>query len=253
MSEVLGPDELAARLPDVRRWSLEVIDSTLISPQVRQIRLSSPELQGLQHQVGQDMMLWVPLQEGRMVFRRYTIRSFDRNAGFISLDFFRHGGEGPGIRWAENARRGDWVEAVGPRGKITLVNAAWHVFAGDESFVPAAFAMLEALPAGALAWAFLEVAGPEEEQPFSVSANLRLTWVHRGEIPTGNPAALIAAIETAGLPTTSGHAYIGAELRVAGALRRALEGRGMESELISSKAYWGRGRANAGHGEPNRD
>lgn len=253
MSEVLGPDELVTRLPDVRRWFLEVLDSTLISPQVRRIRLGSPELQSLQYQVGQDMMLWVPMQEGRMVFRRYTIRSFDRSTGSVTLDFLRHGGDGPGIRWAEAARPRDRVEVVGPRGKITIVAAGWHLFAGDESFIPAAFAMIEALPAGTPALAFLEVAGPEEEQPLSVSADVRLTWVYRGETPAGNPTALVAAVQKAELPAIPGHAYVGAELRVASALRRALEERGMEGDLISSKAYWGRGRANAGHGEPNRD
>ena len=39
------------------------------------------------------------------------------------------------------------VDVVGARGKISLVAAPWHLFAGDETYIPATFAMLEALPA----------------------------------------------------------------------------------------------------------
>ena len=37
------------------------------------------------------------------------------------------------------------------------------------------------------------------------------------------------------------------------ALRQVLTDRGMRAEQIAAKAYWGRGRANAGHGEPAKD
>jgi len=36
-------------------------------------------------------------------------------------------------------------------------------------------------------------------------------------------------------------------------LRKALAARGLAPEQISPKAYWGRGRANASHGEPAKD
>ena len=37
------------------------------------------------------------------------------------------------------------------------------------------------------------------------------------------------------------------------ALRQVIEERGLEPDQISPKAYWGRGKANAIHGEPARD
>ena len=86
-----------------------------------------------------------------------------------------------------------------------------------------------------------------------VSANVRLTWIHRGDAAPGDPAGLVAAVESAELPTSAGHAYIGAELQVARALRRILEARDFDSNQISSKAYWGRGRANASIGEPKEN
>jgi NADPH-dependent ferric siderophore reductase len=36
-------------------------------------------------------------------------------------------------------------------------------------------------------------------------------------------------------------------------LREVLAARGLEPGQVSPKAYWGRGRANASHGEPARD
>jgi hypothetical protein len=36
-------------------------------------------------------------------------------------------------------------------------------------------------------------------------------------------------------------------------LREILASRGFPPDQMSPKAYWGRGRANAGHGEPARD
>jgi NADPH-dependent ferric siderophore reductase len=36
-------------------------------------------------------------------------------------------------------------------------------------------------------------------------------------------------------------------------LREILAERGLDQDQMSPKAYWGRGRANASHGEPARD
>jgi NADPH-dependent ferric siderophore reductase len=185
-----------------------------------------------------------------MLYRRYTIRHFDPGTGSLDLDIFQHGKGGPGEHWAKSVRPGDSVEVVGPRGKIWVASAPWHLFAGDETYMPAAFAMVTALPAGTPAWVYLEVEGAKEEQRLNVGADLRVKWIHRGTAAPGDPSRLAAALESAELPTTAGHAYIGAELLVAKALRSTLEARGFDSHQISSKAYWGRGRANAGIGEP---
>jgi hypothetical protein len=37
------------------------------------------------------------------------------------------------------------------------------------------------------------------------------------------------------------------------ALRDAVQARGLAPEQVSPKAYWGRGKANAAHGEPAKD
>jgi NADPH-dependent ferric siderophore reductase len=67
---------------------------------------------------------------------------------------------------------------------------------------------------------------------------------------TGPLAAEAAEVE---LPPGRGHAYLLGEATVVSRLREVLAGRGLGQDQISPKAYWGRGRANASHGEPARD
>jgi NADPH-dependent ferric siderophore reductase len=250
MTDVNSPDELVTRLHGVGRWTLDVVESRLLTPRMRRIRLQAIPAEEFAYRTGQDVMLWLPAEGGQRLYRRYTIRQFDRQTGALDLNIFRHGRSGPGEHWADTVRPGESVEVVGPRGKISLVAAPWQLFVGDETYLPATLAMLEALPAGVPAWALLEVADAQEEQPLGVRAEVRLTWIHRGAAAPGDSARLVAAVESVALPPSPGHAYIGAELQVARAVQRALEARGLTSTQISSKAYWGRGRANAGIGEP---
>lgn len=253
MSDASRPDELATRIQGVGRWTMEVAESRMLTPHMHRIRLQGSGLENFTYRPGQDVMLWIQADGARMLYRRYTIRHFHRETGSLDLDIFAHGNGGPGEHWVQTARPGDKVEVVGPRGKISLVDAPWHLFAGDETYIAATFAMLEALPAGIPAQVFLEVSGPEEEQSLAVSADVQLTWIHRGKVSPGDPARLVAVVEAAQLASSPGHAYIGAELQVARTLNRTLAARGFDGSQISSKAYWGRGRANASIGEPKEN
>src|SRR2546429_161566 len=137
---------------------------------MRRIELSSPALARFEYLPGQDIALAFSKDDGTSVRRRYTIRRFDRKRASLTIDVLMHG-DGPGMRWAQSVRPGVSIDAIGPRGKITLVdNAEWHLFAGE--------------------------------------------------------VALVSALKT------------------------ALLNRGWNADQVSAKAYWNRGRANAGHGEP---
>jgi NADPH-dependent ferric siderophore reductase len=235
-----------------RMW-LEVVDSAPLSPGMQRLVLTAPELAGLQYQPGQDMMLMVAVDGDRPVRRRYTIRALDPERRLLTLDVVRHAG-GPGERWVAAARPGDRIEGIGPRGKIFLAEAAdWHLFIGDDSALPAYLTMAGALPAGARALVILEVPGPAGEQDLVTAADAEVTWLHRDGGPAGDPAALVAAAATVALPPGRGHAYLAGEATVVLRLRETLAARGLAPEQMSPKAYWGRGRANASHGEPARD
>jgi NADPH-dependent ferric siderophore reductase len=244
---------LTGPLAATTRMQLEVVESAPLSPGMQRLVLTAPELAGLQYQPGQDVMLMVAVDGDRPVRRRYTIRALDRARRLLTLDVVRHT-DGPGERWVAAVRPGDRIEGIGPRGKIFLAEAAdWHLFVGDDSALPAYLTMAGALPAGARALVILEVPGPGSEQDLVTAADAEVTWLHRHGGPAGDPAALVAAAAAAALPPGRGHAYLAGEATVVLRLRETLAARGLAPEQVSPKAYWGRGRANASHGEPARD
>jgi NADPH-dependent ferric siderophore reductase len=244
---------LAGPLAATTRMQLEVVDSSPLSPGMQRLVLTAPELAGLDYQPGQDMMLMVAVDGDRPVRRRYTIRALDREQRLLTIDVVRHA-HGPGERWVAAARRGDRIEGIGPRGKIFLTpDADWHLFVGDDSALPAYLAMAGAVPAGARALVILEVPGPDGEQDVVTAADAEVAWLHRGGRPAGDPAALVEAAGAVALPPGRGHAYLAGEAAVVLRLRETLAARGLAPEQLSPKAYWGRGKANASHGEPAQD
>ncbi len=244
---------LEGPLAGTTRMRLEVVENRLLTPAMQQVVLSAPELAGFGHRPGQDIMLMVAVDGGRPVRRRYTIRDTDPARRLLTLGIVRHDG-GPGERWVATARPGDEIEGIGPRGKIFPADeAAWHLFAGDFSALPAFFAMAGALPAGERATVVLEVPGPGDEQVLAAGAGVRVIWLHRDGRPGGDPSALARAVAEVPLPPGAGHAYLAGEARLVLALREAVAARGLPPDRVSPKAYWGLGRANAAHGEPPKD
>jgi NADPH-dependent ferric siderophore reductase len=245
---------LVARLgPDVSAWDLEVIGTEDVTPTMRRIRLTAAGLADLAYLPGQDFMLTVPA--GAASFRRrYTIRSFDRAVPSVDIDVVLHG-DGPAAAWAASAQPGSRIEAIGPRGKVVVDPAAdWHLFAGDDSAVPASLAMAESLSDPDRALVVLEVDSVDDQQPIHTAdgRHIPVHWLHRAGADPAAAGNLVAALEAIVLPTGAGHAYLAGELGVVAAMRAALLERGMTPEQISAKPYWRAGRANAAHGEPER-
>ena len=245
--------KLEGPLAGTTRMRLEVVENRPLTPAMQQVVLSAPELAGFGYRPGQDLMLMVAVDGDRPVRRRYTIRGTDPARSLLTLGIVRHDG-GPGERWVAEARPGDELEGIGPRGKIFPVEgAAWHLFAGDFSALPAFFAMAGSLPAGQRAIVIQEVPGPGDEQELAAAADVEVAWVHADGRSPGDPTALAGALAAMPLPPGAGHAYLAGEARLVLALREALAARGLPGDQVSPKAYWGLGRANAAHGEPARD
>jgi len=245
----LENEALAKRL-EVLALSLEVVGTQALTPSCRRIRVGGDELGALDPLPGQDLMLSLDLDGDRTRRRRYTIRHFDADARVVDLDIALHG-DGPGRQWATTAQPGDKVEAIGPRGKITLdPDADWHLFVGDDSFAPAALNMAEAVRPGQTVVLAIEVDGEGHEQPSEISATVQgPRWVLRQE---GAADGLERALADTALPSGRGHAYVGGEHAMVGRLRDSLIVRGMDAEQVSFKPYWRRGRQNALNGEPDR-
>ncbi|HEY3735004.1 MAG TPA: siderophore-interacting protein [Streptosporangiaceae bacterium] len=239
--------------------SLTVTGSVALSPHMQRLKLTAPELVDFGYLPGQDVMLLVATDGDRPVRRRYSIRALDPKAGLLTLDIVRHSEgpehtEGPGERWVRTAGPGVTIEGIGPRGKVSpAAEADWHLFIGDESALAAIFSMAESLPPEASATVILEVPEAADEQDLHAQAEVRLSWLHRGGQPAGDPDALLAAAQAVPIPAGRPHAYLIGEAKVVSRLRETLAGRGFAPEQISPKAYWGRGKANENRGEPARD
>ena len=251
----LESSALLSRLgDDVSLWDLEVIAVEAISPSMRRIHCTAPGLGQLSYQPGQDLMLAVPGPRNESFRRRYSIRSLDRGAASVDIDVVLHG-DGPAAAWAASCQPGQRIEAIGPRGKVTVrPEADWHLFAGDDSAMPASLAMAESLPTPEETLVVLEVDGVADQQQVSATDGrpVGVHWVHRAGADPASSAKLVAALDGLELPAGQGHAYLAGELRLVADMRRTLLERGLAAAQISAKPYWRAGVANAAHGEPER-
>jgi NADPH-dependent ferric siderophore reductase len=245
--------QLTGPLASTTRLDFEVVGSARLTPHMQRLTLTAPQLDGFGCLPGQDVMLLVAAEGNRPVRRRYTIRQLDAAARLLTLDIVLHG-DGPGERWVRSAEPGDKIEGIGPRGKITISPTAdWHLFIGDESALPATFVMAESLPPDSSATLVLEIPEEDDEQDLAAEASTRISWLHRLGAAAGDPAALAAEAAEVELPPGRGQAYLFGEAKVVSRLREVLAGRDLDEDQMSPKSYWGRGRANASHGEPPRD
>lgn len=173
--------------------------------------------------------------------RTYTVRAWDPDAGEMTVDFVYHGDEGLAGPWAAAARPGDGIDFMGPGGGYAPDPAAdWHLLAGDESALPAIAAAVEALPPGAPAKVFVEVADPAEEQKLLGAGDAEVVWLHRGGRPVGE--ALVAAVTGMDVPPGDVQVFVHGEAGFVKELRRFVRvERGVPRERLSVSGYWRRG------------
>jgi NADPH-dependent ferric siderophore reductase len=240
------PDSLfGGRLSDAYLLDLEVGRVEDIAPRVRSLTMGSTDLLGFDFKAGQDLMIEFP-GAGRTTRRRYTIRRADAAEGTVDLEFEIHGGAGVAARWAADAKVGDRLDAIGPRGSITIRSESEsHLFLADDSAMPAAFAMLEALPPESTATAVLVRPLGLGSRPGPRSAvDARLLWVEEPDV-----REVVESLELA--PGVA--VYVNGERRLVLRAVELLMAAGVDRDSIASKAYWRGDQPNAAHGEPTRD
>lgn len=170
--------------------------------------------------------------------RTYTVRRWDAVARELTLDVVVHGDEGVAGPWAANARPGDEIELAGPGGAYAPDPAAdWHLLAGDESALPAIAASVERLAAGARAYVFVEVGGPEDEQKLDTEGDVDVRWLHRGAGKVGS--LIVPSVGALDFPPGDGQAFVHGEAGFVKELRRLLlVERGLPRDRVSISGYW---------------
>jgi NADPH-dependent ferric siderophore reductase len=231
--------------PVIRRTPLHVATVAAVhdlTSRMRRLTLHAPTVDP--PRPAQDVELVLDDETGRKVKRRYTIRQFRDDNREIDVDALLHGHGGPGAQWAATASAGDRVQFFGPRGKLELRDADWHLFAGDESALPAFAALIEALPATQRAVALIEVGDASDEFAIERDAGeLAMRWLHRGDVPPGTPDLLARAIDELRTPPGAGRAYLLGESRAVVSLRSHLNAHRIGGDETFLKGYWNVGRA----------
>ncbi|MGC9537995.1 siderophore-interacting protein [Streptomyces sp. UG1] len=185
------------------------------------------------------------------VVRTYTVRAWDPEHRELTLDFVLHGDEGLAGPWAMRVRPGETVRFMGPGGAYAPdPEADWHLLVGDESALPAIARALESLPDGAVAYAFVEIAGPEEEQ--KIDSDVEVIWLHRGSRPVGE--MLVEAVRALDFPEGRVHAFVHGEAHFVKELRHLLRvERAVPREDLSISGYWRLGHDEDGWQASKRD
>lgn len=265
-----------------RFFSLQVARTRRLGPSLVRVTFTGADLHAF-HSDGRDQSLSlflphpgqaepaVPLEFGdgwwqgwrelpddvRAVMRSYTLRSLRRNPDEIDIDFVLHTPAGPASDWASRAAAGDRVLLLGP---ALADNRAIRfrppadtdlvVLCGDETAVPAATAVLESLPAGTRARAWLEVPHAGDIQDVATEADAEITWLVRHEVPhrpkdAGHAPAPTAvdAVRAARLPAAERpYAWIAGESGRVKELRRHFVGeRGFDRRHVTFVGYWRQG------------
>lgn len=243
---------------------LEVVRSSWVTPHLVRLTLGGPGFADFQPKDATDSYVKISFAKPELgleppydlaalretlapadlpVTRTYTVRRVDQAAGTMDIDFVVHGDEGIAGPWAAAAQPGDRVVLAGPGGAYRPdPTADWHLFAGDESAIPAIAAALEALPADAKGLAFLEIGGRDDLVDLDHPAGVQLIWVGRAARDESTAALLATAISGHPWPDGRVQVFAHGERESMKALREVfLTQRGLDRSQLSLSGYWAYG------------
>ena len=294
MAGVLGYRLFNVQLAHKREVSPSLLSLVFRGPEVAQMKSDSPD---------QRIKMLFPAEDGmppslsaegewyqtfldipkaqRPIIRTYTLRHVDPVRQEVTVEFVRHGTEGPASAWAINAKPGDAIQMVAPNAAHTADSGGyeWTPPAGlrhaliiaDETALPAARGILEKL-AGQTnppnVQAFFEVPEPGDCADLTAFHFADIHWLPRQPHVEKHGDCLIPAVKQhAHLPESEGsgrvneeaegellwdkattdnsafYGWVAAESTVVKQLRRYLIGeRGVEHDAINFMAYWAKGR-----------
>lgn len=183
-----------------------------------------------------------PRENPHLLFRTYTVRRWDAEAGELDVDFVVHG-VGPATSWARHVQPGETLNIAGPKSSaLHPEGVAWTLVAGDETALPAIGRWLETWPAGARGQVFIEIADAAHQQDLPTPPGVELTWLSREGAEPGTTTLLLDALKAAPWWEGVAFAWIAGETNTLTPIRRWLRNeRGLPKEQVEVTGYWRKG------------
>jgi len=230
---------------------------TDVGERMQEIRLRGPALATWGCAPGAHVVVHVPT-DARPVRRVYSVWQCDPQHALLCLRLVVHPGTGPGSTWAQHAAPGDPVDVEPPRSKISIdVDAAYHLFVGDETGAVPLLAMSAAIHrlaghATVPVLGVLETATAATEMPGAPGVP-PLPWAHRGRASAVASPVLVRALRELRLPPGIGTAYLAGEASTCRMLARHLiESRGWPRRAVQVQPQWAPGQPGFGAGPTTR-
>lgn len=232
-ARVLRTEPITPRLLGV---TLTGLPGIRVDEPAASVRLLLPEPEGLviPEWNGNEFLL----PDGRRPgLRTLTPVAADPDAGTLDVAIVLNGASRLSD-WARSAGPGEEVAVSGPaRGHGLDPGTTHHLFAGDESALPALRQLIAAVPDGATARALVEIAVPDARLGAPDLATVE--WVGAHEVPG---AALVAAVTAADLPADVRVWAAGEAAAVQRIRRHLFDDRGLDRSQCTVRGYWKLGR-----------
>lgn len=225
-----------------------------VTPSLVRVRIRSEAVAAWRYAPGQHIRLQIndPLSLAGILrpgetLRAYTIWDVSPLDRAFEVRAHLYEGDGIGLEWFRRARHGDPVTYWGPQGDLSLREADFHLFSGEETGACGFAPLLRELPREARVHGVVESASPVDDPPLPGTHGLQR--VHRNGASAVASATLLRAVEELRLPGPEGGvAYLVGEARTCQAIRTHLiRDRGWDRSAITTKAFWTPGKRGLHH------
>ena len=246
------------RLPP--RYPVSIRHLQWLTPRVANLLLHGPELAGFEPAAaGSHIKLILPppgvtdtpqplRHDGRRpVFaegvtppflRTYTPLRYNAETLELEVEMLLHG-DSPASNWLRSARPGHRIIVAGPRGGwVPPQDGDWYLVMADDTGIPAAVQVLQALPDRQIT-ALFEVTDEQERRPLPAIPDDLPRWLYREPQGLSAGLPLEQAVRQAEIPASRGYVWMALE---AGAMRRIrrylIEDLGLLPERMITRGYW---------------
>lgn len=184
-----------------------------------------------------------PEERAKMILRDYTPLRPSQESRTVDIEFSLHG-TGPASTWARQAKVGDQIGMLGPRGsRVVQPVFDWMLVIGDDSAIPSITRVFESFTAVPQITAIIEVGDASEEQWVGAD-NATVRWLHRD----GSTDDMVTVAKAVELPEGEGYVLILGESGTVVDLRRFfMSERGMDPARVEMSGHWKRGIADWDH------